>query len=569
MEISKRNRTELKSYFVKNSIPTESNFADLIDGTLNQKDDGIVKLAGDPLCIEASGDDASQKKVIHFYQSFADLNPAWTLNLNPRRSPNDPSSATLGFNINDGEGNSRLFIDRRTGHMGLGTTEPGAALDVRGSFKAVSNVSGERELRLEAPNSGNHRGDDGTQAASGLVYRVTSNPADGDPIFQVRSSGQAVRFFVEHNGWTGSASNSAWFGGGLANYFAGNIGIGTTNPQDKLDVNGPLRFNGNASTRIYGAPRASRNTVVLKGHWDELEVKGRVIDWTGSNLHIGFDNDHSGHHIEIGRKVGYLSFLSGGGTSESMRVTGGNVGIGTATPGTKLEVNGTIKASGGLRVDGTTDHIETDGAFYRHKDGQAYLTVDDNLYIRHKRGNVIAHFDTKNGRLGIGTTSPKAPLHVATHSGNIGGSNFRKGAGHTQYWSIGCYEWVGAEGFKSWSDARVKMNPSPLNTREALEIIGQLHLVDYQHIPEYLAGVKGRGVYAQELREILPDAVSTFPAITLENGKVMENFLSVDYEWIFVTGMAAIQELKKQHEHLRSVVQQLQKAFNAQAPLSS
>ena len=124
MEITKRNRTELKSYFVKNGIPTESNFADFIDGMLNQKDDGLVKLAGDPLSIEASGDDTSQKKAINFYQSFADPNPAWTLNLNPRRDPNDPGSARLGFNISDGEGSSRLFIDRNTGNVGIGTPEP-------------------------------------------------------------------------------------------------------------------------------------------------------------------------------------------------------------------------------------------------------------------------------------------------------------------------------------------------------------------------------------------------------------------------------------------------------------
>ena len=49
MDVNTRNRAELKSYYVKNSIPTESNFAELIDGMLNQKDDGIVKLPGNPL----------------------------------------------------------------------------------------------------------------------------------------------------------------------------------------------------------------------------------------------------------------------------------------------------------------------------------------------------------------------------------------------------------------------------------------------------------------------------------------------------------------------------------------
>ena len=52
MELTTRDRTELKSYFVKNAIPTESNFSDFVDAVLNQKDDGIVKPPGNPLSIE-------------------------------------------------------------------------------------------------------------------------------------------------------------------------------------------------------------------------------------------------------------------------------------------------------------------------------------------------------------------------------------------------------------------------------------------------------------------------------------------------------------------------------------
>ncbi len=244
MEIkdSKKSRSDLKSYFVKNAIPTESNFAELIGSMLNQRDDGLVKPADGPLSIEASGDGASQKKAVNFYYDFTQDNPDWVLSLNPSSKPADPKTAHPGFSISDGDGNSRLFIDRQSGNVGIGTTAPGAKLEVNGdikatklevvgSFKATSNISGERELSLEAPSSGNHRKDGGTQAATGLVYRVTETPAGGDPIFQVRSTAETVRFFVEHDGWTGSAENSAWFGGGKANYFAGNVSIGKNDPQ--------------------------------------------------------------------------------------------------------------------------------------------------------------------------------------------------------------------------------------------------------------------------------------------------------------------------------------------------
>jgi hypothetical protein len=103
-------------------------------------------------------------------------------------------------------------------------------------------TKGFRALYTECLNDGNHRGDGNTQNDTGLVYRVAENPpASGDPILQVRSSGEAVRFFVEHDGWTGSRDNSAWFGGGYDNYFAGKVGIGTTSLSAKLHVDGEIR----------------------------------------------------------------------------------------------------------------------------------------------------------------------------------------------------------------------------------------------------------------------------------------------------------------------------------------
>ena len=49
-----KNRTDLKSFFVKNAIPTEGNFADLIDSPLNQAQDGVFKLENEPLSVKIS-----------------------------------------------------------------------------------------------------------------------------------------------------------------------------------------------------------------------------------------------------------------------------------------------------------------------------------------------------------------------------------------------------------------------------------------------------------------------------------------------------------------------------------
>ena len=327
MDMKKLDRTALKSFFVRNAVPTTGNFADLIDGLVNQKEDGIAKLPGEPLSVQAEGADTDPKKVLNFYRNFADPEPAWTLSLNPRVDPNNAASAKPGWSLGDG-GGTKLFIDQTSGNIGIGTIEPGdyklnvrggalftgnylyasaenagrlrvgaawgmpglysgedgakalmlgappgqkvylgqstgdayvesgsgnsyfkgsvgigtaefgaAKLTVAGGFKAASIVSGERAIGLERPKNASHRGD-GAQAATGLVYRVLDNPASGDPIFQITSSGHYVRFFAEHDGWTGSRDNSAWFGGPRANFFKSGVGIGTTTPAGALEVKG-------------------------------------------------------------------------------------------------------------------------------------------------------------------------------------------------------------------------------------------------------------------------------------------------------------------------------------------
>src|SRR3954447_24887302 len=135
---AKKSRATLKSYFVRNAIPTEQQFAQVMDSMLNQRDDGLVKVAGDPLSIEAAGDDTSFKKALNLYNNLADSDPAWTLSLRPRANPADPTSGRQGLSVNDAAGTSRLAVDAATGRVGVGTVAPAEALDVGGRVKAAS-----------------------------------------------------------------------------------------------------------------------------------------------------------------------------------------------------------------------------------------------------------------------------------------------------------------------------------------------------------------------------------------------------------------------------------------------
>jgi hypothetical protein len=144
-----KNRTDLKSYFVKNAIPTEGNFADLIDSQINQTQDGVFKPDGEPLSVVAAAPD--QKRVLRLYSTYPSANPDWFISLNPAQDPaNVAGTMKPGFGITDGTGKTRLFVDKTSGQIGIGTNAPQAALDVAGSVRASAGLTVESLIDVTA-----------------------------------------------------------------------------------------------------------------------------------------------------------------------------------------------------------------------------------------------------------------------------------------------------------------------------------------------------------------------------------------------------------------------------------
>jgi hypothetical protein len=178
MNVNKRSRGELKGYFQKNDIPTESNFAELIDGMLNQKDDGLVRMPGDPLSIEAAAAAAGPKKLLNFYDSFNDAAPSWSLSLNPTAVP--------GFTISDGAGTVRLFIDQKTGFVGIGTTSSQALLDVGGQVRIGLDENGSGPKSISFARDREDEGNAGKIAYNGFTETETV------PVLSIVGAGKSV-----------------------------------------------------------------------------------------------------------------------------------------------------------------------------------------------------------------------------------------------------------------------------------------------------------------------------------------------------------------------------------------
>jgi hypothetical protein len=185
----------------------------------------------------------------------------------------------------------------------------------------------------------------------------------------------------------------------------GSVGIGTTSPNYTLQVNGTFYVN---STTYMNGSLTVEDSFIIDGRLAGSFGTGSILMKSGNSS--GTWNQFNIFYYK-NSSIDRLGFVDGGSVEILTLKNGGNVGIGTTNPATKLEVYGVVRitesASGGiLQMQAGSSALDFASTFY----GGTYRP------FTFTNGGSERMRIQSDGNVGIGTSSPSQLLEVAGSS---------------------------------------------------------------------------------------------------------------------------------------------------------
>jgi hypothetical protein len=380
------------------------------------------------------------------------------------------SGAPIVFSGNDAA--TEYMRITSTGQVGIGNSSPQERLDITGNIviRSTDAVRGIRRfddawsLRLLG---GTSTTDGGYVEVSGDLRGSLGNAAAGEVLLSQGGNSYANRAAVSSSmlfktHYTGGSATDMTIVGST-----GNVGIGTTSPTYKLDVESSGNVLANfESTTNKGAIRISdddtvgyisaENGRIGFGTSPILSTSNITMLTSNNNVGIGTTSPAQKLHIngnfllennnEIRQKdsggtqrtiieldssndlniggsySGALKFMGGGSYTEQMRIhDDGNVGIGTTNPSSKLS----IRENGAQLSLQRSDATGTEWKFYSWTSGlNIFPAAAKDIFIGRDgastnlqlHNGILKVLGTGNsyftGNVGIGTTSPGAKVDI-------------------------------------------------------------------------------------------------------------------------------------------------------------
>ncbi len=381
-------------------------------------------------------------------------------------------------------------LNYMTGNLGIKRT-PAVELDVNGKVNINNNI-------FATPSNGVYGGD-GTRLI--LAPGTVSAPPYSLGIAST-TLWYGVPDGANHIFYTGTNER-------LRIKSDGNVGIGTNDPQTKLDVRG--KINAEIPGGVTGAP--------VNGTYGGDGT--RLILYPGSATTLAYSLGISGGRLWYATPSGSTSHAFYAGTDETMRIDGagsvyctGNLYMGTANnyPDIRLgSTNGNNIAIASVAGSFSTSALlndmvirSTNRLLLQSGMGKAAIKIGTN-------NNIALGIDTPTTYpITIGSSLDGTATTLPTYAiAGVGAYIGNQTAGLTPNIVLGITNsTVFTTGFYLYSDERIKKDIKPLEN--SLDLINKINPISFKYIDYVQKGtINNYGVIAQEIEKIIPEVVNS------------------------------------------------------------